>query len=150
MFLNKIKQRKVRGYTIKRMSAKAMLEATQELDGVVKGILSTMFETGSLTDLIDIKTADASDFMSLIFRSGVNALNEIFPWLAKTSGIPQEVLEDDPAFGISGVGEVLAAVLEVNEFEDFFSTAFPAIQSVWKGISPEKKMTANGDTSTSI
>lgn len=121
-------------YTVKRLSADAFLRRVETMQALASHLIMLQGE-GLIHQLDHITKKDTSkDIAGAMLSLGAGATRAIMDVLCEFTDITPERMYNDPDIGFGGVGEILAAVIEINGIDLFFTTAFPALKSVWKGI----------------
>ncbi len=116
--------RKVRGYTIRRMPLGAFLGALETIQDIPGELMLRLFPGKNLPDILSaLKSCDSSALSELLLRLLTVAPALLIELVAELTGIEEEVLRDDPALGVDGFAELIAAWVEVNGIENFIKTA---------------------------
>lgn len=129
----KNKSCRVYGYTIRRISAGKMLEATAALQDIAAETTKHLMQ-GDGDIVLQLTQGDIASVIGLAFKAGARAREPLFMWLSDVSGIPRDTLENDPRFGMEGLAKVLLAVWKVNDMDSFFAGALPELSRAWQGI----------------
>lgn len=116
--------RKVRGYTIRRMPLGAFLAALETVQELPGELMNRLFPGQSLPEIFSaLKSCDSDVLSQLLLRLFTVAPALLIELAAELTGIDEDTLRDDPALGVEGFGELVAAWMEVNGIENFIRTA---------------------------
>lgn len=115
-------ERKVCGYTIKKMPLGAYLTAVERIKGFPAGLMNALFPGMTLADMLDwLKGLDEARLTQLLGTVLTTVPAQGIELIADLTGIPAQQLLEDDSIGLSGLMQIVKAFTEVNELESFFA-----------------------------
>ena len=115
----------VRGYEIKKMPLGAFLKALERIQSAPGAILSACFPGKSIDEILTALKALDEELLAAALATGLTtAAPMLIGMLSQLSGVPEEALLNDPAFGPDGIAELVRAVWEINNLKNLLA-AFP-------------------------
>ena len=124
----------VRGYEVKKMPLGAFLKALERIQHAPTAILSACFPGRTLDEILTaLKNLDESLLAAALTTGLSTAAPMLLGLLSELSGVPEDVLLNDPAFGPDGIVELVKTVWEINNLKNLVA-ALPK-----KQVAPQNK-----------
>ncbi|HNX63135.1 MAG TPA: hypothetical protein PKN45_10885 [Candidatus Limiplasma sp.] len=125
------KDKKVRGYVVKRMPLGAYLKALEALQDFPQEIAMKLIPncTGIDQVLVYFKTITKNSLVTMIVGLMSVVPEKFIELVSQLTEIPYDSMIDDPNIGLDGLAEIVAAWLEVNGTENFLRAASQAIET---------------------
>lgn len=117
---------KVRGYAVRRMPIGAYVKAIESLNTqkITNDLLAALFPGMDANAIFKyLKTIDTAKLGDLVMRAFAVVPKYVAILLSGLTGISEDSLMDDPAIGLDGLMELIAAWIEVNNIENFMTAA---------------------------
>lgn len=103
----------------------AFLRALERIQSAPAAILSACFPGKSIDEILSALKALDDDLLAAALTAGLTtAAPMLIGLLSELSGVPEDTLMDDPAFGPDGIVELVEAVWEINNLKNLVA-AFP-------------------------
>lgn len=124
----------VRGYEITRAPLGRFLEALELLSDFPEELAQSLLDGGDMRALLKaLKNCDEKLLWRLVGRALRVAPTQLIELLATLSQIDAERLRNDPAIGLDGLVEIVAAWLELNDFSGFFHNV-SELAAEWRSL----------------
>lgn len=124
----------VRGCRVERVPLGRFLEALAALGDFPEELARCLMPEGDPRALLQaLKACDAKLLWRLLGRALQLAPGRVVGLVATLTGVPRQRLENDPAIGLCGLAELVAAWAEVNDVEGFFRQA-GALAGRWRAL----------------
>jgi len=125
------RERKIRGYTVKRMPVGQFLQAMERLQEAPEELMEQLLpDKGNIPFFAAVKMMDASAMKTVILKAAQLAPGFAVKLFAEISGMEEEKLLNDPDVGLDGLFELMEAFWEVNGLENFFRGAARMAQGI--------------------
>lgn len=109
----------VRGYEIKKMPLGTFLQALERIQHAPQAILSACFPGKSIDEILAALKALDEEMLAAALTTGLStAAPMLLGLLSDLSGVPEDTLLNDPAFGPDGIVELVKAVWEINNLKN--------------------------------
>lgn len=114
----------VRGYEVKRLPLGEYLRVMEALREAPTTVMRVCFPQMDMAQMLDrLKQIDAQGLTQLMLQAMDVVPDEAIKLISLISGIPADALYADPAIGLDGVAEILAAAWRLNGIENFTRAA---------------------------
>lgn len=124
-------EKRVRGYTIKRLPLGGYLSAMESVKDAPSRLLKELFPDQSAGEVLEkLRTIRPDEVRQLLAKLMTVAPEILLTLLAELTGIPYESLRDDPNIGLDGLAEILEAFFEVNKIENFLTALKPLTEKL--------------------
>ena len=135
------KTKTVHGYTLQKMPLGKYLEALDTLERLPGELVKACFPDKTAGEVAALLTRSTADGLIDLFTAALKVVpGYAISLFAALSGIPEERLLADPRIGLTGLIELLAAWLEVNEMENFLR-AVHALSARWTASASQLPLT---------
>ena len=132
------KEKRVRGYTIRKLPIGAYVAAISAIEDMPKEIIKACF--GEDVDMLSELTKLDSDKLITLFVRGMKVVpSYMLDLIAMLTELDREAIENDRNLGLDGLMELVAAWLEVNDFENFMQAVRALSQKMTTANSSPKQ-----------